>query len=237
LVCVCSFFHECAACGYPPIETQRAAIDFTQLQAETDKLSQLAAQHKMYIALGTVSRDGDRYYNCVQLIDPNGEYVGRYDKRALWGYDLQNFTHGSSPGVFDIDGVKVGFRICFEVRFPEYFRQLFNSAVELCFVCFNDTTASDLTDRYDIIKAHLVTRAVENCMTIVSVNNSAPFQAVPTAVFDPNGVTRAEATRGVEQLLVYDYVKPDADLGMVGRLTISRELTAKPHLEFAVRQI
>ena len=214
-------FQECATCGYPPVERPDVkSIDFVALQNNAGKIADLALLHDMYIAIGTITKRDDCFYNSIHLIGPNGKTLGIYDKRALWGWDtemLSNFRRGSSKGIFSIDGLNVGFRICFEVRFPEYFRELYKENVQLCFVSFNDVNDQDNPERYNLIKAHLQTRAVENIMTVVSVNSTAKFQTAPTAVIDHNGSVVLEAPNNSEHLMVYEYAEPKPDFGMQGR--------------------
>lgn len=181
----------------------------------------------MHIALGTIREQNSKYYNSIQLTAPNGEVIGNYDKRALWGWDLDNFKQGQSLGIYQIDDIKVGFRICFEVRFPEYFRELFKEKVELCFVSFCDFLNNDSIEKYDIIKAHLITRAVENVMTVISVNGTAHYQTAPTAVIDINGNIVSEAPRNQEYLIIYNYKAPVMGFGQKGRLHYSLELLDK----------
>jgi omega-amidase len=212
-------FHECAACGYPPIETPDInKIDYAASGELFNQVCQLAKENNMYIALGMIRQDSAKRYNSIRLISPEGTLIGDYDKRAQWGWDLNHFEKGTSLGIYDIDGIKVGFRICFEVRFPEYFRELFEAKAELCFVCFNDVSEEDSLERYNIIKSHLLTRAVENVMTVVSVNSISNFQTAPTAVFDINGHVELEAPRNKEHLLVYDYLKPEIGYSAKGRI-------------------
>ena len=221
-------FQECAACGYPPVETPAIEkINFETLNSYFQEIKQFAKKYDMYIALGTIRRQGQVYFNSLQLINPNGELIGNYDKRALRGWDLDNFAKGEEIGIYQIDDMQVGFRICFEVRFPEYFRELFKSNVQLCFVSFCDVSEQDLTERYDIIKSHLVTRAVENVMTVISVNSISRYQTAPTAVINPDGHIAGEAPRNQEHLLVYDYHVPAIGYGARGRIQHSLELTSE----------
>jgi len=221
-------FQECATCGYPPIETPAIEkINFEILDSYLMEIKKLATEYDMYIALGTIRRHNSNHYNSIQLISPNGELIGNYDKRALWGWDLDNYKQGETLGIFQIDDVKIGFRICFEVRFPEYFRELLKENVELCFVSFCDVQSEDSIERYNMIKAHLITRAVENVMTIVSVNSTSHYQTAPTAVIDINGSIVSEAPRNQEYLIVYDYKAPVMGFGQKGRLHYSLELVGK----------
>jgi len=218
-------FQECAACGYPPVETDNIDnMDFDVIKEEMGKIARLARRYGMYIAVGTIRQENCKYYNSIQLINPEGEFVSSYDKRALWGWDSDNFEKGSDMGIYQIDNIKVGFRICFEVRFPEYFRELFLEGVSLCFVSFCDVSEMDSAERYNIIKSHLITRAVENVMSIISVNSISKFQTAPTAVIDHNGRIIAEATKNQNYLLLYDYEPAEITFGMNGRLKHSIEL-------------
>ncbi|MCE5235142.1 MAG: carbon-nitrogen hydrolase family protein [Clostridiaceae bacterium] len=229
-------FQECALCGYPPIERPDVEnLDFKSVELCVGNVRELAKEHRMYVALGLVTKEGEACYNTMLVIAPSGETMGSYDKRALWGYDLRHFKKGRSAGVFEIDGVKTGFRICYEVRFPEYFRELFRARAQLCFVSFSDVAEEALPARYGIIKAHLITRAVENVMTVVSVNSVSNFQTAPTAVFDVDGYVAAEAPLGEEFLLVYDYDIPELGFGARGRLENSMEAMAEKHISAASR--
>ena len=218
-------FQECAACGYPPIETPDINnIDFDILQNEMQNIAALAKKYNMYIALGTIKKENCKHYNSVQLINPNGEFMESYDKRALWGWDADNFEKGSNLGIYEIDNIKIGFRICFEIRFPEYFRELFTRNVPLCFVSLCDTSDEDMPERYNIIKSHIITRAVENIMTVISVNSSSKHQSAPTAVIDHNGRVISEAPKNREHMLIFEYEPPEITFGMDGRITHSKKL-------------
>jgi omega-amidase len=218
-------FHECALTGYPPVEIPGVyEIDFDAMESRLNEIRELAKEHGMYLALGMIRREGSDCYNSIRLIGPDGEIAGNYDKRALWGWDLDNFAPGGASGIYEIDGIRVGFRICYEIRFPEYFRELFRSKVHLCFVSFYDVSRQDFPERYDTIKAHLISRAAENAMTVVSVNCASQYQTAPTAVFDVDGRVVSEAPVNGDCLLTYSYEIPEYGFGARGRIKHSAEL-------------
>ncbi|WP_312810973.1 carbon-nitrogen hydrolase family protein [Sedimentibacter sp.] len=218
-------FQECAVCGYPPVETPEIKnIDFELLNSVIKEIQLLAKENDMYIALGTIRKELSKYYNSLLLINSDGDIIGDYDKRILWGWDLDNFTKGNKQGVYQIDDIKVGFRICYEVKFPESFRELFKSGVELCFVSFCDVLENDSIERYNIIKSALVTRALENTMNVISVNSISKYQTAPTTVIDFNGIIIDEAPRNQEYLMVYDYKSPIINFKTKGQIQNSLEL-------------
>lgn len=220
LVC----FHECALCGYPPIEVRTEDIDEEAIAAAMEEVSALAVKHCIHILLGTVLTEGEKRYNSAVMYAPDGHLTARYDKKALWGWDCDNFEKGSRSGTFETDGVRIGVRICFDVRFPELFRELYRERIDLCVVLFSDTAERPDPERYAIIKGHLVTRAAENVMTVLSVNSFSRFQTAPTAVIDHNGRTVAEACPDREDMVVFDFTPPAEDFGMKGRRTNSDAL-------------
>lgn len=117
-------FPECALTGYPPRDIENSScVDFELVNTICSKLQMLADEKEISIILGTIYKD-DAIYNRVILFQPNKKKQF-YDKRALWGWDKDNFAEGNSEGVFEIGDVTIGIRICFEVRFPEYFRELY----------------------------------------------------------------------------------------------------------------
>ncbi len=216
---------ECALCGYPPIETEKVTqIDFNQVERATEQLSQLAIQHRMVIGLGTIIPDRDAYTNSILLLSPDREKQPPYHKRALWGWDRENFRPGRERGIYTIDHVKVGLRICYEVRFPEYFRELFREQVDVACVSFCDVGKEPDPGRYEMIKSHLTTRAVENAMYVVSVNSISGYQTAPTCLIDPDGIILESAPLDEEYLLTLDYARSESNFGRDGRIHHSREL-------------
>lgn len=215
-------FHECALCGYPPLENRIKEINESDLNEALRKIADMAGICKLYVGVGTVRFECDKRFNSLILFDDRGRQAGHYDKTALWGWDSENFQRGKNIGILEVDDLKIGFRICFDIRFPESFRELYKNGVDLCFVSFSDTSIVDDEVRYNIIKSHLLTRAVENVMTVVSVNSISNFQTAPTAVFDHNGIVIKESNKNKEELLVYEFVKPSISFGMKGRIENNR---------------
>ena len=210
-------FHECALCGYPPLETTIDIITPEAISAGLAAVADLARQYAMNIAVGTVRFEGSSRYNSMAVFAPNGTLLGYYDKQALWGCDCDHFSRGTMPGIFDIHGIKVGFRICFDVRFPEPFRQLYRAGADLCIVAFSDTAKAPDDNRYGLISAHLRTRAVENVLPIAAVNSLTDFQTAPCCVIDPDGNVLLETPKYQEMLLTWDFSPAEASFGSCGR--------------------
>lgn len=214
-------FPECALTGYPPRDLKCSAhVDFSVLELCYAKLEQLSAEHQIHLIVGSITKQENHFYNSAVVFSP-GKSMECYHKRALWGWDRDNFSPAEGKGIFDICGWKVGVRICFEVRFPEYFRELYRENTDLNVILFYDVSDWDDSERYDLIQSHIRTRAVENVCHTLTVDTIAPYQTAPTALYDRSGVALFEAKRNKEGLMVYDLALTEIDFGERGRKEIS----------------
>lgn len=217
-------FPECALTGYPPHNIERASeVDFGELAVVSEQLQQMSSEHNIHIVVGSVTKEDEKCYDSAIIFSPNKERK-LYHKRALWGWDKDNFSVENNSDVFELGNLKIGIRICYEVRFPEFFRELYTRHTDLNIVLFYDVADYDDIERYDLIKAHIRTRAVENVCHTLSVNTIKPYQTAPTALFDKSGGIIKELERNAEGLLIYDFVNAQDTFGEQGRREISDRL-------------
>lgn len=220
-------FPECALTGYPPRHlTSPDEVDWEALSSAHDKLRGLAATHRIHLVVGTMTREQNAVFNTALLSSPDGQRHA-YHKRALWGWDAEHFTPGSEPGVWEIGGLRVGVRICYEVRFPEYFRELYRARTDLNLLLFCDVSDVDDPARYDLIRAHVLTRAVENVCPLLTVNATTPHQTAPTGFYSASGDAWVEQPRGPEGLLIADWSPEPMTFGQQGRKAFSDQLTGE----------
>lgn len=208
---------ECALCGYPPIENRIENIDFALLEAKEKELCALSAELNLSIAAGTIRRVEGKNFNTLMLTGGAKGTICYYEKRALWGWDLEHFSPGRTEGLAEADGWKIGLRICFEVRFPEYFRELYRLGAELCLMGFCDHSEKPNPERYELLTSCLRTRAMENLMPVLSCNSISRCQTAPSALFDQNGYILKEAPRDREYLLTADLSRQEDGFGERGR--------------------
>ena len=212
---------ECALTGYPPRDFSTAAeVDFAELAVAHEEIQTLVDQWNIHLILGTMTRDERGIRNTALILRPGMQPL-YYHKRALWGWDRDNFIPGDEPGILEIDGLRVGVRICFEVRFPESFRELYRQQTELNVILFYDVTDRDDAERYDLLRGHIRTRAVENVCHTLTVNTIHPFQSAPTMLADRSGRVLFEAERGKESLLLFDFQPGPLNFGEQGRASVS----------------
>jgi predicted amidohydrolase len=74
-----------------------------------------------------------RLYNTAYIISPSGEILGSYRKKNIWHPERPHLTSsGEDPHeVFDTPVGKIGLLICWDLAFPEAFRELIAKGAEI----------------------------------------------------------------------------------------------------------
>lgn len=92
------------------------------VQALTDRFSEIARRHSMYLILPVAELREDGLYNTAILLDRTGVEIGRYDKTHMSQPELllyPNFKAGNTFPVFDLDFGRIGIMTCYDCNFPE----------------------------------------------------------------------------------------------------------------------
>ena len=143
-------------------------------------LADLARDLNIYLVAGSfplqVEGDPEHVWPSALVFDPAGRRIARYDKLHLFDVALDNgkvyqesryFKAGdNAPQSFDCDGVRVGLSICYDLRFPELYRQLVADGAEVLLVPAAFTYATG-REHWEIL---LRARAVENLAAVVAAN-------------------------------------------------------------------
>lgn len=132
---------EASITGYniPKLTMQSVALN---VDSEfTRRLKSICRENNIAIAYGFAERDGENFYNTVQLINRFGEIAGKYRKTHLWGnLDKTLFSPGVSLDCTPanqlavIENFKIGLLICYDVEFPECARALALRGADLILV-------------------------------------------------------------------------------------------------------
>ena len=90
-------------------------------------LKGIAKEFEVNILGGSfVRKDGDKLFNSSPVINREGKIICIYDKNHLYSYngDTENsyITAGENPVMVELEGVKIGISICYDIRFPEIYR-------------------------------------------------------------------------------------------------------------------
>lgn len=94
-------------------------------------LKDFALKNNVSILGGTMVRKvGNELCNSCPIISSCGELLGFYDKIHLFTFDMEDkvLSAGDEPCLLNLDGLKVGLTVCYDLRFPKLFDAYLNKA-------------------------------------------------------------------------------------------------------------
>lgn len=138
-------------------------------------LRQQAMQHQVYLVAGTIplqSADPHKVYNSSLVYSPAGEVQARYDKIHLFGFSngAESYNEADAIMAGAADNVciwqspwgRIGISICYDLRFPELFRQGGDVLAWILTAAFTQTTGQA---HWEVL---LRARAIENQCYVVA---------------------------------------------------------------------
>ncbi len=129
----------------------------------------LAKKHQLHLVFGgfwETCQEGQVYNTCIHL-DPEGELRAAYRKIHLFDVDLQDgtslresngVTAGKETVVTDVGFGCLGLSTCYDVRFPELYRELIDKGATMLAVPSAFTTTTGKDHWHVLLRA----RAIEN---------------------------------------------------------------------------
>lgn len=175
-----------------------------------EKYQKIAMENNVNIILGSVALKDtktNKITNTCFVLNRKGEIVCRYDKKYMYKVNKENLKvdetedtiPGSSDGIFEIDGVKMGVGICFDLRYPEYFRNLIKQGAEIIFLPSHFREATGKVAWDILTKA----RAIENQVYFCAVNQTGEGNCANTRVISYDGKILKELGKE-EGIITYD---------------------------------
>ncbi len=122
-----------------------------------------------------VSGEPARPYNACVVFGNDGRVMASYRKIHLFDADLPDgrvfresahTSPGSEPRVIEVDGVRVGLSICYDLRFPELYRRLARAGAQVLLVPAAFTLQTGKDHWHLLLRA----RAVESTAWVVAAN-------------------------------------------------------------------
>ncbi len=199
-------FPECALSGYPGVDMESLdGFDWKLLQKATDSVLDLARTYKTWVVLGSIHplSEGNKPHNCLYLINPEGEIVDRYDKRFCTGGDLECFSPGDHFVNFEVNGVNCGLLICYDIRFPELYREYRKSETDVIFQSFHNARQGKGSIHPIIMHITAQARAATNYFYMSLTNSSAP-ESWPCYFITPDGLVRNKLEMNLPGVLISD---------------------------------
>ena len=178
-----------------------------------EPLMNIAQRYKVWVLAGSLHEkvvSGAKVYNSSAVIGNDGRVKAVYHKMHLFDASLKAkkiveskiYLRGKKPVIISIADIKTGLTICYDLRFPELYRQYAENGVKMFCVpsAFTHFTG----------KAHwevlLRARAIENqCFVLAPNQCGAGIAGVQTygnsMVVCPWGTVLARASGGREQVV------------------------------------
>lgn len=165
-----------------------------QYQQYLDSYCSLAKELKMSIVPGTiVEKHGDELLNIAYFIGNNGEILSSYTKKNLWHPERPHLTSSGHDRheAFDTPIGKVGMLICWDLAFPEAFRELIAGGAKTIIVptfwtladCNEAGLKANPLSEKLFLESTLVSRTFENTCMIVFANAGGPVGEVEEGTY------------------------------------------------------
>jgi deaminated glutathione amidase len=171
----------------------------------------MAREHRMWVAAGGVpermSGAGDRVFNTLVLIDPEGQTRAAYRKIHLFDVHIPGRAElresactaaGAEAVVADTPLARLGLSICYDLRFPELYRQLaLEGGAQVLLVPAAFTAHTGAAHWHTLLRA----RAIENQCFVLAAAQHGKHSATRESyghsiIIDPWGATLAEVEEG-----------------------------------------
>ena len=197
-------FPECALTGYcfESVEEARLLAE-TIPGPSTTTMGALARELGVYLVYGLVERDGERVFNALAFVGPEGPIGNGYRKVHLPYLGLDRFaTPGDRPFcVEETPLCRIGLHICYDAGFPESARVLTLQGADLIVLPTNWPPGSE-----EFAVHGIPTRALENNVYAIAANRVGEergFRFVGrSSICSPRGKVLAFGDSEVEQLLL-----------------------------------
>ncbi|PLW20247.1 hypothetical protein PCANC_07421 [Puccinia coronata f. sp. avenae] len=151
------------------------------------EFQRLAIEHQIDIIPGTiveevqVEENQSDLFNSAYYIDKSGQILGKYNKKNLWHAEKYLTSCRKPHQVFNaLGGLKIGMLICWDLAWPEAFRELMKQEADLIIVPSYwtlDVPESKMvthdpsgTHEANLIDGLVVSRALESEACVIFVN-------------------------------------------------------------------
>jgi deaminated glutathione amidase len=219
-------------------------ILFTEEEHQAMRASSaLARKHHCWLLVGSIAiriDESGKSVNRSILFNPQGEVARRYDKIHLFDVELpsgETYAESSRilPGtqaiIADTPWAKIGLTICYDVRFPQLYRQLAKAGATILTVPAAFTAVTGEAHWHVLLRA----RAIENgCFVLAPAQTGTHPGGRKTfghaLIIDPWGRVLADA--GTQEGII----SAELDMGMV--LQVRGSIPSLQHdREFTLGQV
>ncbi|MBX3578740.1 MAG: carbon-nitrogen hydrolase family protein [Rhizobiaceae bacterium] len=156
-------------------ESLKASLRADQQDLIYQTAQRLAKELGIHLHVGStaIARPDGKVANRAFLFDPSGSLAATYDKIHMFDVDLDNgeswresatYEPGTSSTVADLPFARLGFAVCYDVRFPQLFRAEALAGAEVLTVPAAFTRQTGEAHWHVLLRA----RAIENGAWVVA---------------------------------------------------------------------
>lgn len=142
-------------------------------------LSEMAKKHEIWLVGGTlplVADDKNKVRAACLIYNDEGKRVARYDKVHLFDVSVpdtgeqyresDSIENGEEPLVIDSPFGRLGIAVCYDLRFPEFFRKMQQQQLEIVVIPSAFTAETGIAHWEVLLRA----RAIENLCYVIAPN-------------------------------------------------------------------
>jgi omega-amidase len=169
------------------------------------ELQEIARKLSIAIVSGVSERDGALIYNSQVFVDQQGNIIAKYRKTHLYVVtpveEQKCFAPGDGFASVAHGGLRFGFSICYDLRFPEMYRKLVTEQNVGVFI----VSSAWPFPRLEHFRTLALARAIENQSYVIASNRVGKDDDLwfcgSSAIIDPRGVIIASASADREELI------------------------------------
>ena len=199
-------FPEMIDTGYSMPVIQKHAASWTS--GFVPGLQEIAKDLSIAIVSGVSERDSSCIYNTQVLVNASGNIAAKYRKTHLYAVapveEQTCFAPGDAFASFALGGLRFGFSICYDLRFPEIYRKLVTEQNVDAFLI----SSAWPFPRDEHFRVLVQARAIENQSYVIAANRVGKDDDLwfcgSSAIIDPRGVVIAAASADREELIQAD---------------------------------
>jgi predicted amidohydrolase len=208
-------FSESCLSGYAGIDFDDLNLrDETLLKNALQEIISSAGELQIWVIVGShYYQDGfERPFNCLYVINDQGEIITRYDKRFCTGGpgELEHLYYqpGRTVQLFQVKGIQCGVLICHEWRYPEVYREQKKLGTQILFQSWYDGNLSkedyekEGEELGSLITGTVRGNAANNYLWISASNTSKAESCFGAFVVRPDGRIAHQSSRNMPEVLI-----------------------------------
>ena len=163
------------------------------------------------VIAGLIEKKSGQYFNTLIHIEKSGKLKNHYHKIHPFSYsdEDKHFSAGDKPVITEINDLKFGLSICYDLRFPELYRMYGKEKVHLIV-----NTANWPVTRIEHWRSLLKARAIENQCYVAGVNRVGDdpehhYNGL-SSLFDPMG-KEIVAVENEERIIFAEFPKAEVE--------------------------